>query len=71
MCQGFNQFSVFFASFCIGKISHQQHKGWYVQLTICTEQYCSSGHFGIIYPQDLNQTNLNKIKILNVLEIHW
>ena len=25
MCQGFNHFSVFFASFCIGQISHKQH----------------------------------------------
>ena len=27
MCQGFGNFSSFFASFFIGKISHQQHKG--------------------------------------------
>ena len=27
MCQGFSHFQVFFASFCIGQISHQQHKG--------------------------------------------
>ena len=26
MCQGFSKFSVFFASLCIGQISHQQHK---------------------------------------------
>ena len=26
---GFQSFPSFFASFCIGQISHQQQKGWY------------------------------------------
>ena len=28
MCQGFSHFFRFFASFCIGQINHQQHKGY-------------------------------------------
>ena len=27
MCQGFCHFSGYFASFCLGKISHHKHKG--------------------------------------------
>ena len=31
MCQGFSYFFSIFASFCIGQISHQLHKGYHVQ----------------------------------------
>ena len=53
MCQDFSHFLRFFASFCIGQISHQQHKGKELLLQNkakhAVEADCAQAYYDVLF----------------------